>query len=117
LKSTVLRLPLVERRARDPVPSADFLGLSSGLVLPKYPDDLLLAKPASLHCRLLFSGDGLYLNLAEFSGGRPMRFAKYEVWPPNSSLPTAGSSCAKLIGRTVLSSQDQSFQCLEPQAN
>jgi len=40
-------------------------------VLPKYPDDLLLAKPASLHCRLLFSGDGLYLNLAEFSGGRP----------------------------------------------
>src|ERR1700676_3262504 len=61
----------VEGRARDPVSAADLFGLGPGLVLPQYPDDLLLAEAAPSHRPSPFSGDGLYLISEEFSGCRP----------------------------------------------
>src|ERR1700676_3931288 len=61
----------VEGRARDPLSAADLFGLGPGLVLPQYPDDLLLAEAAPSHRPSPFSGDGLYLISEEFSGCRP----------------------------------------------
>src|SRR5450759_4079015 len=39
----------VECCARDPVPSADLLGLRPRIVLAQHPDDLLLAEAAPFH--------------------------------------------------------------------
>jgi hypothetical protein len=40
-------------------------------VFAQYPDDLLLAEATPFHRPSPFSGDGLYLISAEFSGCRP----------------------------------------------
>ena len=47
LQAAVLRLPLVERRAADPVLAADIRRRRSRLVLPQDPDDLLFREPRS----------------------------------------------------------------------
>jgi hypothetical protein len=49
LQAAVLGLPLVERRAADPVRAAHIARRSTGLLLPQYPDDLLFREPAWLH--------------------------------------------------------------------
>src|SRR5208283_608218 len=54
------------------MPAAHFVGLCPRLVLAQHPDNLLLAKPAPFHHPSPFSGDGLYLISAEFSGCTPM---------------------------------------------
>src|SRR5271163_3066132 len=53
------------------MPAAHFLGLRPRLVFAQYPDDLLLAEATPFHRPSPFSGDGLYLISAEFSGCRP----------------------------------------------
>src|SRR5271154_2114393 len=53
------------------MPAAHFLGLRPRLVFAQYPDDLLLAEATHFHRPSPFSGDGLYLISAEFSGCRP----------------------------------------------
>ncbi len=68
---TLLRFPLVERRARDPVTPADFFGLGAGLVLPQHPDDLLFAESRSFRRRLLFQATDSTSIWRSFSGGRP----------------------------------------------
>src|SRR5271156_1038143 len=52
------------------MPAAHFLGLRPRLVFAQYPDDLLLAEATPFHRPSPFSGDGLYLISAEFSGCR-----------------------------------------------
>src|SRR6201984_3828017 len=47
LAPPVLRFPLIEGRARDPVPSAHLFGPRPGLLLAQYPDDLLFREAAS----------------------------------------------------------------------
>src|SRR5208283_994728 len=54
------------------MPAAHFLGLRPRLVFAQYPDDLLLAEATPFHRPSPFSGDGLYLISAEFSGCRPL---------------------------------------------
>src|SRR5208283_5021441 len=54
------------------MPAAHFLGLRPRLVFAQYPDDLLLAEATPFHRPSPFSGDGLYLLSAEFSGCRPV---------------------------------------------
>src|SRR5277367_1659975 len=54
------------------MPAAHFLGLRPRLVFAQYPDDLLLAEATPFHRPSPFSGDGLYLISAEFSGCRPV---------------------------------------------
>src|SRR5208282_3054449 len=71
LEPAVLRFPLVECCAGDPVPPANLFGPGTRLVLAQHPDDLFLAEATPFHCPSPFSVDGLYLKLAEFSGGRP----------------------------------------------
>src|SRR5271169_4746702 len=61
----------VEGCAGDPMPAAHFLSLRPGLVLAQHADDLLLVEAAPFHRPSPFSGDGLYLISAEFSGCRP----------------------------------------------
>src|SRR5271156_3356917 len=58
------------------MPAAHFLGLRPRLVFAQYPDDLLLAEATPFHRPSPFSGDGLYLISAEFSGCRPHVVAK-----------------------------------------
>src|SRR5277367_451774 len=58
------------------MPAAHFLGLRPRLVFAQYPDDLLLAEATPFHRPSPFSGDGLYLISAEFSGCRPTPEAK-----------------------------------------
>src|SRR5271166_2849174 len=53
------------------MPAAHFLGLRPRLVFAQYPDDLLLAEATPFHRPSPFSGDGLSLISAEFSGCRP----------------------------------------------
>src|SRR5260370_40850791 len=67
----VLCLPLVKGRARDPVAPTHLFGPGSSLLLAQHPDNLLLREATSFHRSVSFSGDGLYLKLAEFSGCRP----------------------------------------------
>src|SRR5271155_3519367 len=57
------------------MPAAHFLGLRPRLVFAQYPDDLLLAEATPFHRPSPFSGDGLYLISAEFSGCRPRHVA------------------------------------------
>jgi iron complex outermembrane recepter protein len=49
LQTTILRLPVVDRRFRHPVPPGKVSGLRSRLGLLQHADDLLLCKPRSLH--------------------------------------------------------------------
>src|SRR5690348_10999876 len=53
------------------MPPAHLFGPRAGLLLPQNRDDLLFREAASFHRPSPFSGDGLYLISAEFSGCRP----------------------------------------------
>src|SRR5271157_1820232 len=62
------------------MPAAHFLGLRPRLVFAQYPDDLLLAEATPFHRPSPFSGDGLYLISAEFSGCRPPPILTQGTW-------------------------------------
>src|SRR5271155_1458405 len=66
------------------MPAAHFLGLRPRLVFAQYPDDLLLAEATPFHRPSPFSGDGLYLISAEFSGCRSV-FVATEEEPPSQA--------------------------------
>src|SRR5208337_2552119 len=78
------------------MPAAHFLGLRPRLVFAQYPDDLLLAEATPFHRPSPFSGDGLYLISAEFSGCRPSSVAGIE-----SSLRESIMSHAPAIAISV----------------
>ena len=68
IHAAVLGLPLVERRAADPVLAAHIRRLRPGLMLPQYPDDLFFGEPASASCPSPSAGDGLTHLWRRFRG-------------------------------------------------
>src|SRR5258706_7471920 len=70
VETAVPPLPLIERRARDPVLAAHIRCRAPRFLLAQDADDLLFAEPATLHRPSPLWTDGLYPNLEEFAGLR-----------------------------------------------
>ena len=69
VQATILGLPLVERRAADPVLAANIPRLQTRFLLPQDRNDPLFREPRLLHLRLP-QGDGFYPFLEEVQGLR-----------------------------------------------
>src|SRR5208283_779108 len=84
------------------MPAAHFLGLRPRLVFAQYPDDLLLAEATPFHRPSPFSGDGLYLISAEFSGCRPILKVNHQERPSNLKNTGGKTALERLCDRESL---------------